>query len=251
MSPELILMGYTSKATDVFAAGVLLYILLSGRPPFHSKSNREVLEKTAKGQYSLTGPSLEISFIFLFYYYYHYYNYHYYLLTFLLFIIIDYYILLALTFVLTAPQKTNHNSFIICWYHLSVCLSGGEWALISDEAKDLVRKMLVSNPEQRITTEEILKHPWLDLDQDLDTETVQDTLPEIARTGGVSTAITKKVSRRGSNTNLTGTLRQLSGHVKNMRSEKLASNVRNTIILIIDIIYHYLMIIAICCNDYY
>ncbi|MFY7816712.1 MAG: protein kinase domain-containing protein, partial [Chryseobacterium taeanense] len=31
MSPELILMGYCSKATDVFAAGVVLYILLCGR----------------------------------------------------------------------------------------------------------------------------------------------------------------------------------------------------------------------------
>eukprot|EP01036_Dinobryon_divergens_P032277 gene32277-41831_t len=57
MSPELILMGYTSKATDVFAAGVVLYILLCGLPPFHSKSNREVLEKTAKGQYSMAGKA--------------------------------------------------------------------------------------------------------------------------------------------------------------------------------------------------
>ena len=42
MSPELILMSYTSKATDVFAAGVVLFILLCGMPPFHSKSNRYV-----------------------------------------------------------------------------------------------------------------------------------------------------------------------------------------------------------------
>ena len=55
MSPELILMGHTSKATDVFAAGVVLYILLCGRPPFHSKSNREVLEKTARGTFFTTG----------------------------------------------------------------------------------------------------------------------------------------------------------------------------------------------------
>ena len=43
MSPELILAGYSAKATDVFAAGVVLYILLCGRPPFQSKSNREVM----------------------------------------------------------------------------------------------------------------------------------------------------------------------------------------------------------------
>lgn len=31
MSPELILMGYVCKATDVFAMGVILYILLAGK----------------------------------------------------------------------------------------------------------------------------------------------------------------------------------------------------------------------------
>jgi serine/threonine protein kinase len=41
----------------VFAAGVVLYILLCGRPPFNSKSNREVLEKTCKGVYKISGAS--------------------------------------------------------------------------------------------------------------------------------------------------------------------------------------------------
>jgi calcium-dependent protein kinase len=40
MSPELILAGVSSRSTDVWAAGVVLYILLCGRPPFQSKSNR-------------------------------------------------------------------------------------------------------------------------------------------------------------------------------------------------------------------
>ncbi len=45
MSPELILAGVSSRATDVWAAGVVLYILLCGRPPFQSKSNRQVVQR--------------------------------------------------------------------------------------------------------------------------------------------------------------------------------------------------------------
>jgi serine/threonine protein kinase len=41
----------------VFAAGVVLYFLLCGRPPFNSTSNREVLEKTCKGAYKISGAS--------------------------------------------------------------------------------------------------------------------------------------------------------------------------------------------------
>ena len=55
MSPELILTGHTSKCTDIFAAGVVIYILLCGHPPFHSKSNREVLEKTCRGTFKMEG----------------------------------------------------------------------------------------------------------------------------------------------------------------------------------------------------
>jgi serine/threonine protein kinase len=47
--------GHCSKATDVFAAGVVLYILLCGRPPFNSQSSREALEKTCKGVYKISG----------------------------------------------------------------------------------------------------------------------------------------------------------------------------------------------------
>ena len=35
------------------------------------------------------------------------------------------------------------------------------WEFISDEAKDLVKGLLVVNPEERLTSEEIQSHPWL------------------------------------------------------------------------------------------
>ena len=52
MSPELILMNYPSKAADIFAAGIILYILLCGRPPFPGESDRLVLENTAKCKFN-------------------------------------------------------------------------------------------------------------------------------------------------------------------------------------------------------
>lgn len=170
MSPELILTGHCSKATDVFAAGVVLYILLCGRPPFHSKSNREVLEKTAKGVYKLTGP---------------------------------------------------------------------EWDEVSEEAKDLVRKMLVSNPDERISTQDILDHSWIKescqpLVEDQDGSIASSSNDDSSRNSSIgalsrdpsnpsrSTTLQKKVS---TGTNLSGALKLLSGHVQKMRSEKLETNV--------------------------
>ncbi len=127
MSPELILVGHCSKATDVFAAGVVLYILLCGRPPFNSKSNRE-------GKIS---PSVPLSRIYLMF--------------------------LLVCLVLERTAKGIYN------------ISGAEWEDISPEAKDLVRKMLIVNPEERISTQEILAHPWIkQLDEDLDTATDED-----------------------------------------------------------------------------
>ena len=55
MAPELILTGHTAKCTDMFAAGVVVYILLCGHPPFQSKSNREVLERTCRGAFKMDG----------------------------------------------------------------------------------------------------------------------------------------------------------------------------------------------------
>lgn len=36
-----------------------------------------------------------------------------------------------------------------------------QWDHISDSAKDLVRQMLVVDPNQRITVDEALEHPWI------------------------------------------------------------------------------------------
>ncbi|KAM6969027.1 ribosomal protein S6 kinase alpha-1 isoform 4-T4 [Tautogolabrus adspersus] len=40
-------------------------------------------------------------------------------------------------------------------------LTGGNWDPVSDSAKDLVSKMLHVDPHQRLTAQQVLKHPWI------------------------------------------------------------------------------------------
>lgn len=169
MSPELILAGSCSKATDVWAAGVVLYILLCGRPPFQSKSNREILERSARGQYQMEGE---------------------------------------------------------------------EWENISDDAKDLVRKMLIVDPKDRISTANILAHPWLKSLEDPmvgNSSTMSEAVllqsvkdgPGLVGAGSVAGMLgTKNASsvRKMSSQNLQGALKRLSGFVADRKVEKLATS---------------------------
>lgn len=52
IAPEVLRQKYTSKC-DMWSCGVVLFILLSGRAPFHGRSEAEVLAKVQKGEYSL------------------------------------------------------------------------------------------------------------------------------------------------------------------------------------------------------
>ncbi|KAF8789475.1 Peripheral plasma membrane protein CASK like protein [Argiope bruennichi] len=52
------------------------------------------------------------------------------------------------------------------WLYESICsghvnMSGRPWDIISNQAKDLLNKMLALNPKDRITVEEALNHPWI------------------------------------------------------------------------------------------
>lgn len=178
MSPELILAGSCSKATDVWAAGVVLYILLCGRPPFQSKSNREILEKSARGLYTMEGE---------------------------------------------------------------------EWEGVSEEAKDLVKKMLIVDPKDRITTSSILEHPWIQMLDNSDgtglptdgshinemiLQSVVDGSPlslSTTSSGGGTVSPRPPVTQPGntrkmSAQNLQGALKRLSGFVADRKTEKLATS---------------------------
>jgi len=40
-------------------------------------------------------------------------------------------------------------------------MKGHQWTQISDDAKDLVHRMLELDQSHRITIDEVLRHPWI------------------------------------------------------------------------------------------
>ncbi|XP_052182327.1 calcium-dependent protein kinase-like [Diospyros lotus] len=91
VAPEVLRRSY-GKEIDVWSAGIILYILLSGVPPFWAETEKGIFDAILEG-------------------------------------VIDF-----------------HSD---------------PWPTISNGAKDLVRKMLTQDPRKRITSAQVLEHPWL------------------------------------------------------------------------------------------
>jgi calcium-dependent protein kinase len=93
IAPEVIKKSYNEKC-DLWSCGVIMYILLSGEPPFNDPKadNEAIMKKVEKGKYDVTK---------------------------------------------------------------------GIWKTVSKEAKDLIKKLLTYKPEDRISAEEALQHPWI------------------------------------------------------------------------------------------
>ena len=61
IAPEVLKKHYDEKC-DIWSCGVIMYILLSGRPPFAGDNDREIMDKVAKGKYDLeTSPFDKLS----------------------------------------------------------------------------------------------------------------------------------------------------------------------------------------------
>jgi calcium/calmodulin-dependent protein kinase I len=92
VAPEVLTEDSYTNAVDMWSVGVIIYILLSGYPPFYDESPPKIFKKITEAKYDFDDPV---------------------------------------------------------------------WDDISDLAKDLIRKLLVKDPSERLSAKKCLKHPWI------------------------------------------------------------------------------------------
>lgn len=57
IAPEILLSEYDEKC-DIWSIGVILYTLLSGRPPFEGTNELEIVKKVREGHFDIDIPEL-------------------------------------------------------------------------------------------------------------------------------------------------------------------------------------------------
>ncbi|CAD8135936.1 unnamed protein product [Paramecium pentaurelia] len=111
MAPEVLRRNYNEKC-DIWSCGVILYILLSGTPPFNGRTDAEIQKSILNGKYSLEGEV---------------------------------------------------------------------WDIVSQQAKDLVTKMLQYDVQKRMNAKQVLEHNWFQQQhqEKLDKQVVQGRLKNL------------------------------------------------------------------------
>ena len=114
IAPEIVKnTGYDGQMADIWACGVILYFMLTGRRPFEDESVHKLLDKIIVGDFKF-------------------------------------------------PQ--SHNGLVLTKQLSSTSDNEGVRYNISDDAKDLVKRILNPNPRKRFTIEHIMAHPWMQQD---------------------------------------------------------------------------------------
>ncbi|KAK0138086.1 Calcium/calmodulin-dependent protein kinase type II subunit beta [Merluccius polli] len=134
LSPEVLRKEAYGKPVDIWACGVILYILLVGYPPFWDEDQHKLYQQIKAGAYDVSSSLSSLPLLF-------------------------------------SPLFSVFSShfFFVSFSLLSVFLSSRlfsvfpspEWDTVTPEAKNLINQMLTINPAKRITAQEALKHPWV------------------------------------------------------------------------------------------
>lgn len=58
IAPE-VLLGESDCKCDIWSLGVILYMMISGKPPYDGADDREIIRKVRHGTFSMDGPEFE------------------------------------------------------------------------------------------------------------------------------------------------------------------------------------------------
>lgn len=56
VAPECLSSNYDTKC-DIWSVGIIMYMLLSGKPPFNGTTDLQILEEVKKGELSIDGAT--------------------------------------------------------------------------------------------------------------------------------------------------------------------------------------------------